>query len=551
MEGNVFSPDPLSAQLLEVARDGLFLIDLQGRIRFANKAAQRIVGYTAEEMDGQLIHDLLHVLHDDGGSDAHRPCPACAALQADSPSRRRTDTFRRKDGTVFPVEYDAAPFRRGEERIGTVLALRDATAEMRQRAEVERLFAIIDETPVFISTCDADGNITYFNKTGREWLNLPPNGPFPKWKLAPASRKLAERAAEHGIWKGERVDFLRGRPGVTTGRNALQTVVAHKNDAGEVEFFSTIAVDITERKRLERERLRLLTIIEETPVFVGICDPEGAFLYYNKAARRMLGVPPHQEPPSLRIHDVHPQWALDIVLQEGMPTAAGTGAWEGETAILQGDGQEVPVLHVITAHKSLDGSVAYYSAIMKDISERKQVEERLDYLASHDPLTGVVNRVRFQERLQEELERARHGLASGALLYLDMDNFKAINDRFGHLAGDAALQRITAVLKAHLGDDAILARLGGDEFAVLLPGADAQDAQALAQRLLALLETVSPGLPGEGVSLRASIGIATYPDQATTVQELLSRSDASMYAVKRQGGHRVGLYGSGQERDEG
>lgn len=547
MEGNVFSPDPLSGQLLQVARDGLFLIDLQGRIRFTNQAAQRIVGYTGQEMEGRPIHDLLHVPPEPSESEAGAHCPACAALAAESPSRRRTDLFRRKDGTVFPAEYDAAPFRQGERRVGTVLALRDVTAEVRQRQEVERLFAIIDETPAFISTCDADGNITYFNKTGRAWLNLPANGPFPRWRLAPASRELAARAAEHGIWKGERDDFLQGRPRVKTGRSVLQTVMAHKNDRGQVEFFSTIAIDVSDRKKLEQDRLRLLTTIEETPVFVGICDKDGTFHYWNKAARRMLGVSPHAAPASLRLHDVHPPWAAAIVMEEGMPAAARSGAWEGETAVLGADGKEIPVLHVITAHKGSDGAVAYYSTIMKDISDRKQMEARLDYMASHDPLTGVLNRVRFQEQLQRELERARRGLASGALLYLDLDNFKQINDRFGHLAGDETLKRITTALQKQLGEGALLARVGGDEFAVLLPGATAEDAWALARRLLAALESVSLGFPEAGIPLRASIGIATYPDQGTTVQELLSRSDASMYAVKRKGGHRVGLYDAGHD----
>src|SRR5690606_31079073 len=129
-----------------------------------------------------------------------------------------------------------------------------------------------------------------------------------------------------------------------------------------------------------------------------------------------------------RIPDLHPAGAREVVFNEALPTAARYGAWKGETAFLARDGRIIPVSQVILAHRSKDGTVEYFSTVARDVSDRRRSEQQLAYLASHDFLTGLLNRARFQERLAQTLCRCECPSGRGALLFLDLDNFKDIND---------------------------------------------------------------------------------------------------------------------------
>ena len=171
----------------------------------------------------------------------------------------------------------------------------------------------------------------------------------------------------------------------------------------------------------------------------------------------------------MRISDCHPKWARDLILTEGIPDAIREDAWIGETAFLSRDGREIPISQVIIAHKNPDGTVRNLSTIGRDISERKRFEEQMTYMANRDPLTNLLNRRRFYEDLEGWLAQTRRFGIKGALLFLDIDNFKYINDSLGHQAGDKLLMSMADLLRERPRETDILARLGGDEFAIILP----------------------------------------------------------------------------------
>ncbi len=149
------------------------------------------------------------------------------------------------------------------------------------------------------------------------------------------------------------------------------------DDEGRISGIGCFAVDITERKRAEAERARLIDILEATSDFVSTSTPDGELTYLNRAGRRMLGWPEDEAFDGREIPDVHPDWAFHIVKNEGIPAAIEHGTWEGETALLRSDGTEIPVSQVIMAHKSPAGQVEYLSTIIRDIAERKRAEEEL------------------------------------------------------------------------------------------------------------------------------------------------------------------------------
>jgi diguanylate cyclase (GGDEF)-like protein len=174
-------------------------------------------------------------------------------------------------------------------------------------------------------------------------------------------------------------------------------------------------------------------------------------------------------------------------------------------------------------------------------SLRREVEELRGYraLAYRDPLTGLRNRRYLDERLHEEIDRARRGSGPGlSVVVVDIDGFKAINDTYGHLAGDATLRWVARLLEENVRRSDVCCRLGGDEFVILLPGADAAECAALTERIRRRL-AAAPAAEGPQISL--SVGAATLGDQLTTADGLLGEADRAMYRVKRSLTPPVGL----------
>jgi diguanylate cyclase (GGDEF)-like protein len=187
-------------------------------------------------------------------------------------------------------------------------------------------------------------------------------------------------------------------------------------------------------------------------------------------------------------------------------------------------------------------SAAAYLLIAWELRERRQLAARVEAQANQDALTHLPNRRFFVQWLGFNLAQAKRDGADLALMFIDLDGFKSVNDRYGHDAGDALLVQIARRFRATLRESDLLARVGGDEFALIAPNAkDGREMGQLAQRLLnALSDTGAPKLAGEPVG--ASIGIAFYPDDAEDLQGLVAAADAAMYAAKRAGKNRFAFY---------
>jgi diguanylate cyclase (GGDEF)-like protein/PAS domain S-box-containing protein len=183
-----------------------------------------------------------------------------------------------------------------------------------------------------------------------------------------------------------------------------------------------------------------------------------------------------------------------------------------------------------TALTTPDGTVTHVVGTGIDVTDRSRLERRLRHLADHDDLTGLINRRRFQEELERHLAQCRRYGMAGALLVLDLDGFKEVNDSHGHTAGDRVLQSVANSLRDRLRESDIVARLGGDEFAVLLP----REAADAAERVCRALEEAIPvevATPG-GSAIEVSVGFAPFADGVESVDDVLAAADASMYAAK-------------------
>ena len=213
-----------------------------------------------------------------------------------------------------------------------------------------------------------------------------------------------------------------------------------------------------------------------------------------------------------------------------------TGTWQGEIWDQRKNGEIYPSWLTITAVKDAAGAVIYYVGTHVDITERKATEEAIDRLAFFDPLTHLPNRVLLQERLKHSIETARREDKQLALLMLDLDRFKAVNDSLGHLAGDELLQQVGERITAQLRNVDMVARLGGDEFIVLLEDiASPNDAARIAEELISHLNIPFKLTQSDDVWIGASIGISLYPQHGDSLEILMDHSDKALYQAKDKG----------------
>ncbi|MDE3094603.1 MAG: EAL domain-containing protein [Chloroflexota bacterium] len=299
--------------------------------------------------------------------------------------------------------------------------------------------------------------------------------------------------------------------------------------------------DVTARTQSERDRARLTAIIEATTDFVAVVDPRGYPTYLNRAGQRMLGIA-EADIGKESLREFRPPWARALLDERGFAALRQYGVWTSEAAFLSPDGQEIPVSQVMIAHRSADGETEFYSVIARDISERKRTERQLVQLANQDALTGLFNRRRFLEEMERHLAEARRYDLEGALLFLDLDQFKDVNDSRGHGAGDDLLAGLAELLRQRLRSTDVIARLGGDEFAILLPRTSTADARVIAADVLERIRDHTFLVGGAPLRITASAGVAPFPAGADNAGEILSRADLAMYRAKEEGRNRYSVF---------
>jgi diguanylate cyclase (GGDEF)-like protein/PAS domain S-box-containing protein len=315
-----------------------------------------------------------------------------------------------------------------------------------------------------------------------------------------------------------------------------------KDEQGRVTHFVSTGRNITERVKAEEARAQLVAILEATTDLVAILDPSGCLRYLNNAGYRLLGLDPKTEISKVCLKELFPERITHQLESEALPIAYREGTWSGETALRRVDEIEVPVSQVLLAHHDAAGEVEYLSTIVRDITERKRFEAELQHQATHDILTGLPNRILLIDRLTAELERARHVNNFVAVLFLDIDNFKRINDSLGHAVGDALLQQISDRLQAALRPNDTIARQGGDEFAVIagdLPRSE--NVLDVLRKIYAAFERPI-SLGSQETYITFCTGIAIYPHDGASVEELLRNAGTAMYRAIAAGHNQYRFY---------
>jgi diguanylate cyclase (GGDEF)-like protein/PAS domain S-box-containing protein len=309
------------------------------------------------------------------------------------------------------------------------------------------------------------------------------------------------------------------------------------NDKGEISHFVSTGRDMTSRVVAEMARKRFHSVLESTPDLVAIIRPDGAMLYLNRAGYEMLGLPANHGINGSTLWEIFPEPLTQQLRKQIFPTAVDEGHWTGEVWIepesLNSPG--LPVSLVVLAHTEEYTAIPYLSLIGRDISERKQFEARLQHQATHDGLTNLPNRYFLIDRLQASLHAARRRRKGVAVLFMDIDKFKQVNDNLGHVAGDELLQHVANRLQNCLRPSDTIARLGGDEFTVLIEDINRPDDAFVV--LNKIFQTFKSPLQVESQELFVSLsmGIAIFPQDGNNALDLLRHADIAMYRAKHRG----------------
>jgi diguanylate cyclase (GGDEF)-like protein/PAS domain S-box-containing protein len=303
--------------------------------------------------------------------------------------------------------------------------------------------------------------------------------------------------------------------------------------AGQHEVLAIVR-DMTRLKKSASSRARLHKILDATLDPVVTVTTGGEIRYINPAGRGLLGI---KEPRrfGLRLSDFLPDWAQQQIFRTAIPTAIEEGEWQGESALLGGEGVEIPIALTAVPHKTDVGEVELLSFIARDQSERKRFDDHLSFLADHDPLTSLYTRKRFVEELGREMARAHRSGAGGAVVLVDLDDFKYVNDSQGHRNGDRLLTSLAQLLRQTVRVNDLLARLDGDEFAVLVTETQPSRVDFVVERLLKAVRNHFVHVGEQPIGVTASAGIAFFPEQGASAEEVLARADQALDRAKRQG----------------
>lgn len=348
---------------------------------------------------------------------------------------------------------------------------------------------------------------------------------------------------------------MRGLPGTRGGLVWDIELMPLRGEDGAIIGAAELAHDVTDLHRSQQElrasETRFRRLFDDAPIGMATVGLDRRVQQANQQMSTITGHSTDQLQDMPIQSVIHPDDQTDDENAARALLAGDITTHQAEQRLITAQGEEVWVDASTSLVRDGDGNPQYFIRQQHDITERRRLEQRLRFQAEHDMLTGLPNRRRFTEELTRELAQTYRHRTPGALLSIDLDNFKFINDTLGHAAGDKIIIRVSDMFRQRLRDSDAYGRFGGDEFAVLLTHVDSAQAQHVAADLL---ETIRGGepieLPSAPRRLTASVGIALFPQETKlTAEELVVQADIALYDAKEAGRDRVRLYNPASVRE--
>jgi len=539
--------------LLNSTGEGIVGINLAGRINFCNPAAVHLLGHSStSDLLGKKFDSLVH--HASPARPLYTPERWQTLLEAVRTLESvhvDDETFLRADQTTFPVEYWSYPMIHDGKSIGAVITFIDISERRRAEKDLRRLAAIVESSDDAIVGKTTEGIVVSWNLASERIYGYLAHEMIgkPITILLPADRPDEMTAILEKIKAGKNLKHYETVRVRKDGKQIpIDLTISPINDAsGSVVGVSTIARDITERIKAE-ERLQLWSrVLDQSAEGIFICDPQERILLVNTAFEKLTGFSGEEAlgktPRILQSGRQERTFYVDM-----WKRVLETGTWSGEMWNRRKSGELYVEWLSISAVYDPKGVVTHYVGVFSDITVRKQAEERMAHLAHYDALTDLPNRVLLIDRLHQLIKAAERRKYKVAVVSIDLDRFKEVNDSLGYDAGDLLLQTLAKRFSNVMRGEDTLARIGGDEFVVVIQGLhQGQDAAIIANGLRSCLaEPVT--LNGYEHTVTASMGISLYPDDATNGQEMIRNADAAMYQAKGAGRNAFQFYTSDLNR---
>ena len=321
-------------------------------------------------------------------------------------------------------------------------------------------------------------------------------------------------------------------------------------DTDEVDLLSIVANQLgpsLDNSLLLETVSNLAAIVETSPDIILRASTEGQIEYINPSGLDALGLPDsYANDDGLNIKQILDATSFESLIQRGIPTAVGGTTWSAELNVTGSEDRVISVESLVVANYHRNGSLRGVSISMRDITDRKVAEDELQRLATTDTLTGLPNRYQLGILLDQANRSAKRTGAQHALVFLDLDGFKLVNDTHGHSIGDELIVAVGHKLDESLRSSDLVARVGGDEFNVILYDANEADAVVKAVELLADIAEVTLTVRGERVQVSASAGVASFPVEDASMEDLTSFADIALYQAKDAGRNQAMLYDPSQ-----
>ncbi len=543
------------AAVVESSYDAIITKSLDGRIRTWNAAAQRIYGYPAADVIGRDAALLA------AGPDSEREMRETLERVGRGERVEHFEAARRTNsGAVITVSMSVSPIRDEHGAvIGASTVTRDITLAKlradRALAEAhERFRSAFEHAPIGIALVAPDGRWLQVNRALCEIVGYAESEllarsfqdiTHPDDLDADLELVGALVAGEIGSYQLEK-RYLHKDGRVIWGR--LSRSVARDMSGEPLHFVSEIE-DITAAKQaasaLAEAEERFRSAFEDAPIGMALVALDGSFLQVNQALCEITGHS-SQALCATTVHAItHPD---DIAEERELVKALLRGELDHyhlEQRYLRASGELVWISLDATLLRDRDGNPRHFLDQVVDITKRRHLEQELRHLAGHDPLTGLPNRRKLESELDHHVSYVRRYGDRGALLLLDLDHFKTVNDTLGHNAGDQLIISVGAALRQRMRASDIVARLGGDEFAILLPEVDASTAKQVAAEIVRDISKKTIVLNGQQPRrITASVGVTLFTRALASGEEALVQADLAMYDAKEDGRDRFALYAS-------